>query len=350
MRASCICDSLIDVAIASSTNYKSLPCPLHLCAQVQLEWNSKEKCPHKGSFVWHPCAGPAWADIRDGGGSYRSLAVVRTNEEGLIHSSLSMQAPKEWIHAQQWTDQLTASRNSDALIDMAIAFSTNHKSLFYHDPHTCTCRLCCYTLLRDNVRDMRKRLPSYVIHSGMCCRSCIACGCRIVWQCGHHCALCQGLQRTAMRFATPSRARASKVFWLFPARPLVTNKALVSPRPIISWTILTQAHFTKVVLWATETRTLLSPCFINRLSRVGCMLHTGWSKAAEVFSTIATAKKWNGSTCRYGRVWCENFPGRGPGNPQIHCLLGLCGRIGTDVNFWPKKLSADGDFKGMCFP
>ena len=196
-------------------------------------------------------------------------------------------------------------------------------------------------------------LVSLAVHAFMPrvrpCRK--ACGCRmcgsedIIVPCAEQWQLisCKATPQTNRRCEVcHSRARASKLFRLFPAfrfsKPLVTNKALVSPRPINSWATLTQAHFAKVVLWATETRTLLSPCFINRLSRGGCMLHTGWSKAAEVFSTIATVKKWNGSTCRYGRVWCENFPGRGPGNPQIHCLLGLCGRIGKDVNFWPKTV------------
>ena len=112
-----------------------------------------------------------------------------------------------------------------------------------------------------------------------------ACGCRmcgsedIIVPCAEQWQLisCKATPQTNRRCEVcHSRARASKLFRLFPAfrfsKPLVTNKALVSPRPINSWATLTQAHFTKVVLWATETRTLLPPCFINRLSRVDCML------------------------------------------------------------------------------
>ena len=98
--ASCICYSLIDVAIASSANYKSLPCRLHLYAQVP-SCNGiarKNTLTEATLFGIHASVQLERISAME---DYRSLAVVRTNEEGLIHCSLSMQAPKEWFHAQQ---------------------------------------------------------------------------------------------------------------------------------------------------------------------------------------------------------------------------------------------------------
>ena len=108
--------------------------------------------------------------------------------------------------------------------------------------------------------------------------------CRIEPHDGHPGALCQTLakqilakqlcKRTAVRFATPSTARPSKVFRLVPvfrsSKTLGQNKALASTRTNQWEPFLTQAHFTKVVLWVSRNWEQI-PIF-------------GWKKAAEEVS------------------------------------------------------------------
>ena len=126
-------------------------------------------------------------------------------------------------------------------------------------------------------------------------------------------------KRTAVRFATPSRARSSKVYRLLPAfhssKPLVKNKALALTKANQFLSHPDTGTFHKGCAMSRWNKDALA-FVLNRLSRVGCMLHIrADARLLKCFQPLPRQKKRNGSTCRYGRVWCENFPRRGPGKP-----------------------------------